>query len=881
MDTINIPDSPTILQNGTGTPYLGIFNGSAQPIIDPKNKLPIGVFVTSFEYVYDEEDCDEGRITIETDNPDLVALNDLGYYRPLQLQWGYIFPSQMTYQGPVRKVMITGREVTFNETGTHITLMFSDASVILKNHPANYFNNTGGFLEYLRDILLGKGVGTILVDYRETSQTQTVVLQQTLSNEEIVQNTPELKESYGSSNKTYTPLIQEGSDRYTKDGEYIFGSSDIVKNNFKGFLYEQLPSTIYPTLVGVKILEATNDNLILADKYPEYFRVAEIEIGAAHTLTINGKHPSVYGQIGEIFRWAKGGPYFLDGRDNLLTVHNQLVNRPVSKVYTYAGGNGELLDFKVSSEFTLSVVGVNKTESIDENKSVKSVITQSVNGSDFLGRADAWVNWGEGLTHNDPNKYAIGQNPWDLEANATFSGMSRSGRSYVEVPEGFYDNTTQEEKELQKKIEANSPTAVYSSLEEARTAMSTNLYFTKEELSQFFQDRKKDFDEMMAAANMDKGGPKDEETLGKLAHDFQNLGTMYLHRKARIRAIVDTRFYADPDNQELINEVLSGKRDMAGNLDDYQVRYNFSNPSPTTNPFQNTKLGFEFLKSLDGVKVIEGENAKNTINAAIAKYREQDYYGLRKDKNAYKSLALVEYEAEFEVPIDGTRVIANMPPSWASCIFPAQLEEHTQDQMEASAVVIGDPCLESSMNILIRNVSSCYSGIWYTKKVTHRFSTSEGYKCDIEFKKRTSDVITNQAECTIDMEAAVLKLKKLAKYCIDHMISVGGTDYKGENPDKTAPANITSEYKTWAKEEFGEGEKMVKIFLNDNSMYNGTGYRDHTINKARVEKMDGSVPYSHALDENGDVVLVEKTKSDSQDPYFNPNCDGAKQIQNS
>lgn len=863
MDTINIPDSPTILQNGTGTPYLGIFNGSAQPIIDPKNKLPIGVFVTSFEYVYDEEDCDEGRITIETDNPDLVALNDLGYYRPLQLQWGYIFPSQMTYQGPVRKVMITGREVTFNETGTHITIMFSDASVILKNHPANYFNNTGGFLEYLRDILLGRGVGTIMVDYRETSQTQTVVLQQTVSNKEIIQNTPELKESYGSSNKTYTPLIQEGSDRYTEEGEYIFGSSDIVKNNFKGFLYEQLPSTIYPTLVGVKILEATTDNLILADKYPEYFRVAEIEIGAAHTLTINGKHPSVYGQIGEIFRWAKNGPYFLDGRDNLLTVHNQLVNRPVSKVYTYAGGNGELLDFKVSSEFTLSVVGVNKTESIDENKSIKSVITQSVNGSDFLGRADAWVNWMESYTHNDPNKYAIGQNSWDLDANATFSGMSRSGRSYVEVPEGFYDNTTQEEKELQKKIEANSPTAVYSSLEEARTAMSTNLYFTKEELSQFFQDRKKEFNDMMAAANMSKEGPKDEETLGNLAHDFQNLGTMYLHRKAKIKAMIDVRAYADPENQQLINEVLSGRKDLAGiNSSGIGVVEKSSN--------QQYKIGMDFLKSI-GVKVTAANDTFSTSNPYSESIIMDSVYQ-----------AWVEYDAEFEVPIDGTRVIANMPPAWASCVFPAQLEEHTQDQMEASAVVIGDPCLESSMNILIRNVSSCYSGIWYTKKVTHRFSTSEGYKCDIEFKKRTSDVITNQAECTIDMEAAVLKLKKLAKYCIDHMISVGGTDYKGENPDKTAPANITSEYKTWAKEEFGEGEKMVKIFLNDNSMYNGTGYRDHTINKnVKVRKEDGSVPYSHALDENGDVVLVEKTKSDSQDPYFNPNCDGAKQIQNS
>ena len=49
------PDSDPMLPDGTGTPYLAIFNTSGQPIMDDKNGLPIGMLVTSFKYVYEEE----------------------------------------------------------------------------------------------------------------------------------------------------------------------------------------------------------------------------------------------------------------------------------------------------------------------------------------------------------------------------------------------------------------------------------------------------------------------------------------------------------------------------------------------------------------------------------------------------------------------------------------------------------------------------------------------------------------------------------------------------------------------------------------------------------------------------------------------------------
>lgn len=41
------PDSDATLYEGMGVPYLAIFDGGQEAIIDPVSKLPIGVYVVS------------------------------------------------------------------------------------------------------------------------------------------------------------------------------------------------------------------------------------------------------------------------------------------------------------------------------------------------------------------------------------------------------------------------------------------------------------------------------------------------------------------------------------------------------------------------------------------------------------------------------------------------------------------------------------------------------------------------------------------------------------------------------------------------------------------------------------------------------------------
>ena len=42
-------DSSQVLEHGTGTPYVAIFNNLKEVIIEPKSGLPLGTFITNFQ----------------------------------------------------------------------------------------------------------------------------------------------------------------------------------------------------------------------------------------------------------------------------------------------------------------------------------------------------------------------------------------------------------------------------------------------------------------------------------------------------------------------------------------------------------------------------------------------------------------------------------------------------------------------------------------------------------------------------------------------------------------------------------------------------------------------------------------------------------------
>ena len=109
------------------------------------------------------------------------------------------------------------------------------------------------------------------------------------------------------------------------------------------------------------------------------------------------------------------------------------------------------------------------------------------------------------------------------------------------------------------------------------------------------------------------------------------------------------------------------------------------------------------------------------------------------------------------------------------------LENSITNQITASATVLGDPTIESSMNFLIQNVSDLYSGTWYAKKITHNINSGSGYTCDIEFvqqSKVTEKItITSEVSTTSMVKQVLGNLEEYRKnFTTDNLYNVSLRD---------------------------------------------------------------------------------------------------------
>ena len=172
-------DSDPILPNGTGTPYLAIFDGDGAPIIDEKLGLPIGMLLDNFIYEYTEEKEDSGSFVITTDNSDLPSNPKLAYQMPLKLQWGWIYPDGSYISGPIRKVIVIGSSSSFTSNGVTLEIKFADASILLKQSPAVYFSRDAEFYQDLIKICEGQTIGVEMLDYTTIPATEKVILRRT------------------------------------------------------------------------------------------------------------------------------------------------------------------------------------------------------------------------------------------------------------------------------------------------------------------------------------------------------------------------------------------------------------------------------------------------------------------------------------------------------------------------------------------------------------------------------------------------------------------------------------------------------------------------------------------------------------------------------
>lgn len=686
-------DSDNILLNGTGTPYVAIFDSKKNPIIDPVSNLPIGVLVSSFTYVYDEEREDNGNIHIICNNPNLVALPALGYQMSLHLQWGWLLSESSIFCGPVRKVIIIGVKVEFTNNGVEIDLDIADSSILLKNTPSNYYkNNTKGrlFSEYLRGLLSGVPCFVSLKDYSSSLVT-------------------EVKKFFAVVDKNTLSDYEDLKKETQVGNRYVLGNITMGSNNIPTAQFLTQDTQVnYEDLVGIVIVEYDPssgesyekwvdkvDDLV--KKYPDRYGYINIQQPYNFANVVKGTSRNAWSQFINLANNIPNGPYYMDGRDGKLEIHNRKYNRPVSKTYTYYGGNGELLHFSAESKFTKKTISVSKGSEISpEDKSIKTKSEQLVNGSILYVQ----------------NKVTVSGEVY--YPSAMFGGGASFEVPITRelIPTGYpvsTKNLTQEDVEQYIVYYKDHPK--YNSVSDGIDSSRYDLTFTKEELKQY---------ENLVMTNFDS-------------------------------AVERAKGFNPNTSEKSISDNLHGQVDI---LPPFEVKRQFLVKS-----YKNRPTTDSAGKAIDPVKeYFGGFNFGKDENG-----EPYDLQLLQRDIPQEGGTYYDLYQITFKV--DGLKLI-DQGAFGSGVDVGNDLEHSITNQITASATVLGDPTIESSMNFLIQNVSDLYSGTWYAKKITHSINSGDGYTCDIEFvqQSKVSERITIASEVsTAAMTKSILADKEVYK----------------------------------------------------------------------------------------------------------------------
>lgn len=721
------PDSNTVLQHGTATPYVGVFNSQNSVIRDPKNGLPLGTFVTDFQYVYEEEKADHGQLLIDTDNPDLISLSELGYQQGLILQWGYIYPDQSSYIGPVRKVVITGMKTGFTATGVHITLEFTDAASLLKNSPSQHYDCTRGFIEYVKDLCKGIPIGLAIVDCASTQVLTQKVAHRINTNEDI-------KRQYPKNHNTGTKA------------EWATGSRF---NSIEPLEMIQPPSVDIPGMVGVEILDWDSKSQKLTIYDPDNFRKVYLREDLYAEAIIQGTSRNKYYQLVDIARGLSGGPYFVDSRDDKIIIHNQQANGDIIKVYTYAGGYGELIEFTINSKFVKTSVEVKQVNELDpDTKSLDTTLVQGIIDPDSgnMDGIDTHMIWPDtGTMFWNPQGGSVRNAPIEA-ANAPLFGQPKNVKkgNLVEYHQHPNNQVTKVNGTTEK------PQRTYfSNVNEAKQWFTAHPQVSQQEIDEWFRSWKQDFEKKRASA---------VDGVEELAHSLDKIPPFVIKKKITIVAEVNlehlggshdlkNQIITDNMTETFRNAIISG----SDNLSRYEDEYYGRESGLTKNAMI---MGGTYRRNAENMLISGGFQV-----AEVSRREGEDEYHFKHRKAENR---IVSIDTEVEIQLDGIDVAAGADSINILGSLGNDITQKITDSVKAEAIVVGDPVLESSMNIQIQNVSEKYSGLWYTKKVTHTINKS-GYLTKIEFVQRTVPISQVTIKSTLSKKDYAKQLQEAFK----------------------------------------------------------------------------------------------------------------------
>ena len=133
-----------ILYKGMGQPYLALFNFRGMPIMNPITGIPLGAYISTWSYRYDD-------------------IAEIQENQNICLQWGYIYPDGQFISGPIKIIKVREFEAVFDSTGTHVTIKCIDSSGDLRYQPAYVHSDMEGYkLSTYLDNGCGNATGVII-----------------------------------------------------------------------------------------------------------------------------------------------------------------------------------------------------------------------------------------------------------------------------------------------------------------------------------------------------------------------------------------------------------------------------------------------------------------------------------------------------------------------------------------------------------------------------------------------------------------------------------------------------------------------------------------------------------------------------------------------
>lgn len=247
-------------------------------------------------------------------------------------------------------------------------------------------------------------------------------------------------------------------------------------------------------LVGVNILKLSPENLSKPAQDPDRYKLRTIPATFAEGTAIVGSATFLnkYYQLVGIAKAMSGGPNFVDTRDNKVEIHNGKQSGKAVFAYTYAGGTGELLEFRVQTKYVQSIEA-GKASSVDpDTKTIETDVVQCVPTNDDPCKPDAYVK------ENKPNL---------LRFQRDVTRMAKVERAVV-------PSTS-----VCREIRSTTPKPpVYESPTDAQQKIASNPSLTEEEVKAYnsqlesewkkYQDGLKEFEDAIRSGKTDVGLPQ-------------------------------------------------------------------------------------------------------------------------------------------------------------------------------------------------------------------------------------------------------------------------------------------------------------------------------------------------------------------------------------